>query len=130
MPEEPSTRRPPPSVVLVARTHLLVGGAALASLLVLHLLTRNMAWVEFGPKTYYIAGGFGLTYCLAGVFVWLGTPVGRVLGWGCGLLYLARPQFGAHVWACMHAEEYKAYFSGKARGAAGEAGQEETTKSE
>lgn len=107
-------RRPPPSVVLVARTHALVGGAALVSLLVLHLLTRNLAWVEFGPRTYIIASSIGLTYCLAGLFVWLGTPVGRALGWVCGLLYLARPQFGSHVWTCIHSEEYRTYFTGKA----------------
>lgn len=105
------TRRPPPSVALVARTHGLVGLAALASLVLLHLLTRRLPHVEFGSRTYAIALGIGLTYCLAGVMVWFGTPTGRFLSRVCGLLYLARPQLGSHLWRIMDSAEYQAHFN-------------------
>lgn len=103
-------RRPPACVALVARTHGLVGVTALFSLLILHLLTRRLPNVEFGAKTYVIALGIGLTYCLAGVLVWFGTPAGRFLSRLCGLLYLPRPQFGSYLWQIMDSAEYQAHF--------------------
>jgi hypothetical protein len=111
MPPSRSTRRPPPGVALVARTHGLVGLAALASLLLLHLLTRRLPHVEFGARTYAIALGIGLTYCLTGAMVWFGTPAGRFLSRVCGLLYLARPQLGSHLWRLMDSAEYQAHFT-------------------
>lgn len=102
--------RPPASVGLVARTHALVGVSALVSLGVLHLLTRRLPHVEFGQRTYVIALGIGLTYGLTGALVWFGTPAGRILSRVCGLLYLARPQFGSHLWRLMDSAEYQAHF--------------------
>ncbi|MCX6953637.1 MAG: hypothetical protein NTV51_15915, partial [Verrucomicrobia bacterium] len=84
---------------------------ALVSLLVLHLATRNLRQIEFGPHTYAIALGIGLTYCIAAVLVWFGTPAGRFLSRVCGLLYLARPQFGSHLWRIMDSAEYRAHFT-------------------
>lgn len=110
MSSPPSVRRPPPEVALVARTHGLVGVTALASLLVLHLATRNLPQIEFGRRTYAIALGIGLTYCLAGLLVWFGTPVGRFLSRVCGLLYLSRPQLGSRLWRIMDSAEYQAHF--------------------
>lgn len=110
-PDPRPARRPPAGVALVARTHGLVGATALASLLVLHLLTRRLPHVEFGPRTYAIALGIGLVYCAAGVMVWFGTPAGRFLSRVCGLLYLARPQLGSHLWRIMDSAEYQAHFT-------------------
>ncbi len=112
MPAPASSRRPPPAVAVVARAHALVGAAAFVSLLVLHLLTRNLPNIEFRPFTYILAASIGGTYCLTGLLVWFGTPVGRLLSRVCGLLYLARPQFGSHLWNAMSSPEYRAYFEG------------------
>ena len=70
-------RSPPKCVALVARTHWLVGLAIVASVAVLHLITRNLPSIEFGPKTYYIAGGLAALYLLAGTLVWFDL---RLLG--------------------------------------------------
>lgn len=105
------TRVPPAGVALVARTHALVGVTALASLLLLHLLTRRLPHVEFGTRTYAIALGIGLGYCLTGVMVWFGTPAGRFLSRVAGLLYLARPQLGSHLWRIMDSAEYQGHFT-------------------
>ncbi len=102
--------RPPACVVLVARTHGLVGLTALASLLVLHLLTRSLRQIEFGPHTYNLGLSIGLTYCLTAVLVWFGTPVSRLLSRLCGLLYLARPQLGSRLWRIMDSPDYQAHF--------------------
>jgi hypothetical protein len=109
-------RRPPACVVLVARTHGLVGATAFASLFILHLLTRRLPHFEFGTRTYAIATGIGLTYCLTGALVWWGTPAGRFMSRVCGLLYLARPQLGSHLWRIMDSAEYRAYFLPAGRG--------------
>lgn len=111
----PPRPRPPPGVSLVARTHSLVGLAALASLALLHFLTRRLPHLEFGPRTYIIALGIGLTYFLTGVMVWFGTPAGRFLSRVCGLLYLARPQLGSHLWHIMDSAEYQAHFHASRR---------------
>lgn len=109
-PPNPSHRRPA-GVALVARTHGLVGATALFSLWVLHLLTRNLPHIEFGRRTYVIALAIGLTYCLTAVMVWFGTPAGRWMSRVCGLLYLARPQLGSHLWRIMDSAEYRAHFT-------------------
>jgi hypothetical protein len=110
MDSPPPRPRPPPEVALVARTHGLVGLTALVSLLLLHLLTRRLTHVEFGPRTYAIALGIGLGYTITGVLVWYGTPAGRFLSRLCGLLYLARPQLGFRLWRSMDSADYRAHF--------------------
>jgi hypothetical protein len=107
----PSRSKPPAGVALVARTHGLVGLTALASLLLLHLLTRRLPHVEFGARTYAIALGIGLGYTITGLMVWFGTPTGRFMSRVCGLLYLARPQFGSHLWRIMDSTEFQAHFA-------------------
>ncbi len=104
-------RSRPPGVVLVARTHALVGATALVSVLLLHLLTRDLERVEFGPRTYAITVGFGLCYCLAGLLVWFGLPGGRFLSRLCGALYLVRPRLGFHLLQVMDSAEYRAHFT-------------------
>lgn len=113
MSSPPRSRRPPAGVSLVARTHGVVGITALLSLYLLHLLTRSLPYVEFGPVTYRLAAAIGLTYCLTSVLVWFGTPAGRFLSRVCGLLYLARPQLGSHLWRIMDSAEYKAHFAAR-----------------
>lgn len=103
-------RARPPGVVLVARTHWLVGGVIFASVLLLHLFTRSWP-IEFSPRTYAITLGLGGSYALAGTAVWFGLPGGRLLSRVCGLLYLARPNFGSVLWQIMNTPEYRAHFS-------------------
>jgi hypothetical protein len=103
--------RPPACVALVARTHGVVGATALASVLLLHLLTRGLERIEFGPRTYAISLGIGLTYLLAAVLVWFGSPGGRLLSRVCSVLYLVRPQLGLDLLRIMASEEYRAHFT-------------------
>ena len=102
--------RRPASVVIVARTHWMVAGAILAATGVLHVFTRNLPRIEFGPRTYLIAGGLAALYLLAGLLVWLGTPLGPLLSRVCALLYLPRPQFGSYLWDLMNSAEFRAHF--------------------
>ena len=104
-----SMRPPPPSVALVARTHWAVGGIALVSVALLHLLTRNWP-VEFAPRTYVITCGFGAFYLLGGTLVWFGVWPGKFASRICGLIYLARPNFGSHLWRLMDAAEFQEHF--------------------
>jgi hypothetical protein len=103
-------RRPPSLVALVAKTHWLVGGVVLASLVPLYFFTRKLPFVEFGARTYVSAFSFAGLYLLAGTLVWFGVPPGRVLSRVCGLLYLARPNFGSFLWDIMSSAEYHAHF--------------------
>ena len=103
--------RPPASVALVARTHGVVGATALASVILLHFLTRGLQHIEFGPRTYAISLGIGLTYLLAAVLVWFGSPGGRLLSRVCSVLYLVRPQLGLDLLRIMASEEYRAHFT-------------------
>jgi hypothetical protein len=115
MEASPPPRPPPPAgVALVARTHALVGATALVSVLLLHLLTRDLERVEFGPRTYAITFGFGLSYCLTGLLVWFGLPGGRFLSRLCGALYLVRPRLGFHLLQVMDSAEYQAHFTRRA----------------
>ena len=102
--------RPPGGVVLVARTHWVVGGVMLASVALLWFLTRNLP-VVFERMTYVITIGGGGLYLLAGTLVWFGTPLGRLLSKICGLIYLVRPQLGTRLWKIMDSPEYRAQFS-------------------
>jgi hypothetical protein len=104
-------RRPPRSVAFVARTHWTVGAAIAVSVGLLHGATRRLPQLEFGPRTYLIAGGLAALYLLAGTLVWCGLPLGRFLSHVCALLYLPRPQFGSLVWETMNTEEFRAHFA-------------------
>jgi hypothetical protein len=104
-------RRPPDSVAFVARSHWLVGAVALGSVALLHLLTRNLPPVTFGPTTYRVAVGIALFYLAAGTMVWFGTPLGRAFNHVGSLLYLVRPQLGDRVWRIMRSDEFKAHFT-------------------
>ena len=104
-------RSPPKAVALVAKTHWVVGVVIVASIAVMHLITRNLPAIEFGLKTYLITGGLGALYLLTGSLVWFGAPLGRLLSRICGLLYLPRPQFGGRLWDIMNSAEYQAHFS-------------------
>jgi len=102
--------RPPRCVVLVARTHWIIGGVMVLAIAVLAALVRNIHVVEFGAKTYLITGALAAMYLLAGTLVWLGAPGGRILSRVCTLLYLARPQLGSAIWHTMDEEEFRAHF--------------------
>lgn len=102
-------RRPPAPVALVARTHGLVG----ATILVATGLIAALTWqtpVELGVAMYGTTLGLGGLYLLAGAMVWRGTRGGRFLSKVCGLLYLARPDFGSHLWRLMDSAEYRDHF--------------------
>lgn len=103
-------RRPPDCVVLVARTHWVVGAAVLGSVGLLYLATRKLPYIEFGPRTYVIALSLAALYLLGGTLVWLGAPLGRVTSRVCGLLYLSRPRLGSYLWEIMDSEEFKVHF--------------------
>jgi hypothetical protein len=104
-------RQPPKHVMFVAQTHWVVGLIIGASILILHLMTRNLPGIEFRPRTYVITGLLGGLYFVAGTLVWFGLPFGRVLSRICGLLYLPRPQFGGRIWDTMNSPEYQAHFT-------------------
>ena len=101
--------RPPPSVLLVARTHAAVAAVIFTSTGLLFVLTRRWP-VELEPITFQVSLGLGLLYGLAGYLVWRGLPPGRWLSRLCGLLYLARPGLGSQLWRIMDSEEYRAHF--------------------
>ena len=102
-------RRPPASVALVARTHWAVALVIFLSTGLLYALTRRWP-VELEPITFQIAGGLGLLYGVTGYLVWRGVRPGRLLSRCCGLLYLARPGLGSHLWRIMDSAEYAAHF--------------------
>ena len=105
--------RPVASVVLVARTHTVVGVTALVSVAILRRFTRSLPYFEFGPRTYAIAIGIAGLYCATGILVWFGAPTGRFFSRVCGLLYLARPRLGSHLWQLMDSPEYRAHFTAR-----------------
>jgi hypothetical protein len=104
-------RRPPQCVAFVARTHWTVGLIIVGSIGLLHLLTRNLPAIEFGPRTYAMTGGLAALYLLTGTLVWFGAPFGRLFSRVCALLYLPRPQFGSLLWETMNSPEFKAHFT-------------------
>ena len=107
-------RRPPPAVVFVARTHGVVAVTIGVAVAVFYPLARKLPMVEFGPRTYLVAAGLGALYLLTGMLVWLGAPFGRLLSRICGLLYLARPQLGSHLWNTMNSPEFQEHFAHRA----------------
>lgn len=102
---------PPKCVVFVARTHWVVGGVIVASIVLLHLLARRVPGIEIGARSYAITGGLGALYLLAGTLVWFGAPFGRLLSRVCCLLYLSRPRLGSHLWETMDSAEFRAHFT-------------------
>lgn len=102
-------RRPPPGVVMVARSHWLVGAVIFFSIGLLYFFTRGWP-VEIAPEAYRITFGLGALYATGGTLVWFGLPAGRLLSRVCGLLYLARPNFGSFLWNVMDSPEYRAHF--------------------
>jgi hypothetical protein len=101
--------RPPASVVLVARTHWLVGATVVASAAFFRTITMR-APIEFSRETYVMTAAFAVAYLLGGTLVWFGLPPGRLLSRVCALPYLARPRFGLHLWHVMDSAEYQAHF--------------------
>lgn len=101
--------RPPASVALVARTHAAVALVIFASTALLFALTRQWP-VELEPITFQISCGLGLFYGTTGYLVWRGLRPGRLLSRICGLLYLARPGLGSHLWRIMDSAEYLDHF--------------------
>ena len=104
-------RPPPQCVALVARTHWFVGVTIVASIVLLHVLTRKLPGIEYGPRTYILTGSLAVLYLLAGTLVWFGAPFGRLLSRICCLLYLPRPSFGGRLWEIMNSAEYRAHFT-------------------
>src|SRR4051812_43903266 len=103
-------RQPPRSVVIVARTHWIVGAVIAGSTALLYWLTRKIPGVEFRARTYEIAGALAAVYLGAGTLVWFGVPLGPLLSRVCALLYLPRPRFGSAIWGTMNLPEFKAHF--------------------
>lgn len=101
--------RPPDCVVLVARTHWLVGIVIAGSIGLLYWSTRQLP-IEFGFRTYAITGSLAVLYLLGGTLVWFGAPLGRVVSRVCALLYLSRPRLGSRLWETMDSAEFKAHF--------------------
>ncbi len=102
--------RPPQSVITVARVHWVVGSVIVVSTLLLHSATHNLPRIQFGPRTFMVAGGLAALYLLAGTLVWFGAPFGRVLSRICSLLYLPRANFGSAIWETMNSPEFRAHF--------------------
>lgn len=109
--------RPPPSVVLVARTHWLVTAVVLISTGLLTWAAQELP-VEFGVKTYAIVFSIAGFYLLAGILVWFGLPLGRFCSRASCLLYLARPRLGSNLWETMSSPEFQAHFKRPATPAA------------
>ncbi len=101
--------RPPACVALVARTHWTVSATIAISIGLLRWIVAKFP-VEFSPRTYAISTTLAVLFGLAGTLVWFGTPAGKFLSRLCGLLYLARPSLGSHLWRIMDSEEFQAHF--------------------
>jgi hypothetical protein len=118
--QEPATENDappdrPPGVVLIARTHWLVGTVIALSIVALNALIQKFP-VQASPRTYVITLSLAGLYLLAGTLVWFGLPFGRFFSKVCGLIYLARPAFGSHLWNIMESQEYRAHFARARRG--------------
>ena len=103
-------RRPPACVEFVARVHGTVGAIIIVSTALVHWLTQNLPRIEFGSRTFIIAGSVAALYLLAAALVWFGAPFGPLLSRVCALLYLPRPQFGSLIWETMDSAEFRAHF--------------------
>ena len=55
-------RRPPDTVAFVAKTHWAVGGVMLASIGVLHWITRDLPRIEVATRGYQVTGSLALLY--------------------------------------------------------------------
>jgi hypothetical protein len=103
-------RRPPQCVAFVARVHWTVGAIVVVSTALVHWATHDLPRIEFGPRTFFTAGGLAAAYLLAGTLVWFGAPFGPLLSRVCALLYLPRPRFGLMIWDTMNSPEFRAHF--------------------
>ncbi len=101
--------RPPDIVALVARTHWIVGGTILLSVLAVRWLVSRFP-VDFTARTWAITLSLAALYLTAGTLVWFGAPFGRILSRVCSLIYLARPQLGPRLWQIMDSEEFRRHF--------------------
>jgi hypothetical protein len=89
-----------------------MGGTILASVGLIHGLTRSSPVLIMSPKGYAITVGLGILYGLTGTLVWFGLWPGLYLNYLCSLIYLTRPRLGLNLWADMRRPEFKAHFSG------------------
>ena len=106
----PPGQRPPDCVAWVARTHWLVGGTILVSVLLVYATVSRLP-VELGPRLFIVSAGIAATYGLTGTLVWFGHPLGRILSYPCSLLYLPRQQLGLHIFRVMGSAEFRAHFT-------------------
>ena len=104
-------RQPPDGVAFVAKTHWAVGVAMLASIGVLHWITRDLPRIEVATRGYQVTGCLALLYLVTGTLVWFGGPLGPSLSRVCALLYLPRPSFGFRIWDLMNSAEFRAHFA-------------------
>ncbi len=102
---------PPECVRFVARVHALVGGAMLAALVLLGLVTRNLPGIGFGPGTHLAAGLLGAFYGATAWLVWRGRPPGRALSTVASLWYVLRPPLAAQVRAAARDPAFAAHFA-------------------
>jgi hypothetical protein len=100
-------------VAVQAYHHWLMGGTVLLTTGLFYFLTRNNPVIALSREGCAIGLGTGLVYCLTGVLMWFGTPLGRYLNYPCSLIYLTRPRLGLRAWADMRRPEFKAHFSGR-----------------
>jgi len=112
MGEKKPALHPPACVALVARTHWVVSATIVVSIGLLRWIVVKFP-LEFSVRTYAVAVTLAALYGLAGTLVWFGAPAGKFLSRVCGLLYLARPRLGSHLWEVMDSPEFKAHFTGK-----------------
>lgn len=103
-------RRPPACVAFVARTHWAVGATIAVSIVILHLLTRDLPRIEVALRGYQVTCGLAGLYLITGALVWYGAPLGQSLSRVCALLYLPRPSFGFRIWDIMNSPEFRAHF--------------------
>lgn len=107
--------RPPEPILLIARTHVVMGGVILFFTVMLYALLRDSTVLELSRQTYAITITLSVLYLLAGLSVWQGWPIGRPLNYVCALLYLARPPLGLRIWKIMRSPEYREHFQRKTR---------------
>ena len=104
--------RPPPPVVLAARTHWMVGGSMAGAIAIVHAITRGLP-IAFSPKSYAITASLAALFLATGTLVWFGVRIGEPLNRLCALFYLMRPKLCFRLWEMMRMPEWKAHFGGR-----------------
>ena len=102
-------RRPPPPVVLVARSEWLVAAVIVGAMALVHAVTRGLP-IAFSPKAYVVTGSLAGLFALTGTLVWFGVPPGQPLSRLCALFLLMRPPLCFSLWEAMRRPEFKAHF--------------------